>query len=44
MTHKKANDTEAAVPNNLVRVSAGLEDSEDLIEDLLNALEGCFKK
>ena len=44
MTHKKASETAAAVPNNLLRVSAGLEDSEDLIEDLLNGLEGCIKK
>ena len=44
MTHKKASETAAAVPNNLVRVSAGLEDAEDLIEDLLNGLEGCIKK
>ena len=44
MTHEKATDTEAAVPNNLIRVSAGLEDSEDLIEDLLSGIEGCLKK
>ena len=44
MTHEKAGDTDAAVPENLIRVSAGLEDSEDLIEDLLNGIEGCIKK
>ena len=44
MTHEKASDTDAAVPKNLVRVSAGLEDAEDLIEDLLTGLEGCIKK
>jgi cystathionine beta-lyase/cystathionine gamma-synthase len=44
MTHKKAGDTDAAVPENLIRVSAGLEDYEDLIEDLLNGIDGCIKK
>ena len=44
MSRKKANDTEAAIPNNLGCVTAGLEDSEDLIEDLLNPLKGLFKK
>jgi cystathionine beta-lyase/cystathionine gamma-synthase len=30
---------EAGIKNNLIRLSVGLESSEDLVADLLNALE-----
>ncbi len=43
-THRQMNDEEliaAGVPAGLVRMSCGLEDKEDLIADLKQALEGC---
>ena len=43
MTHERADGTDAAVENNLVRLSAGLEDAEDLIEELSEAINGCLK-
>ena len=43
MTHERAEGTDAAVESNLVRLSAGLEDPEDLIEELLEAMSGCLK-
>ena len=43
MTHERADGTDAAVESNLVRLSAGLEDAEDLIEELSEAINGCLK-
>ena len=43
-THRQMNDEElaaAGVPAGLVRMSCGLEDKEDLIADLKQALEAC---
>ena len=43
-THRQMNDEEliaAGVPAGLIRMSCGLEDSEDLIADLKQALEAC---
>ena len=41
-THRQMNDEqlrEAGVPAELIRISLGLEDKEDLIEDISNALD-----
>lgn len=38
MTHASVRGTELAVPENLLRLSVGIEDGEDLIEDLDRAL------
>lgn len=38
MTHASVAGTELAVPDNLVRLSVGIEDVQDLIEDLDQAL------
>ena len=41
-THRQMNDEqlkEAGIPAGLIRISCGLEDKEDLIEDLKQALE-----
>ena len=38
MTHASVKGTELAVPVNLVRLSCGIEDAEDLIADLETAL------
>ena len=38
MTHKTVEDSAAAVPNDLIRLSCGGEASEDLIEDLAQAI------
>ncbi|GAA4912681.1 cystathionine gamma-synthase [Nesterenkonia rhizosphaerae] len=40
MTHASVRGTELAVPENLLRLSVGIEDVEDLIEDLDQALAG----
>lgn len=40
MTHASVRGTELAVPENLLRLSVGIEDVEDLIEDLDQALTG----
>ena len=43
-THRQMNDEEliaAGVPAGLIRMSCGLEDKEDLIADLAQALEAC---
>ncbi|MBX3092269.1 MAG: cystathionine gamma-synthase [Cryobacterium sp.] len=39
MTHASVRGTELEVPDNLVRLSVGVEDSADLIADLLDALD-----
>jgi cystathionine gamma-synthase len=39
MTHQSVEDSDAAVPPDLVRLSCGVEAAEDLIEDLRQALE-----
>ena len=38
MTHQSVEDSDAAVPADLVRLSCGVEAAEDLVEDLRNAL------
>jgi cystathionine gamma-synthase len=38
MTHASVKGTELAVPENLVRLSVGIEDLEDLLADLEQAL------
>jgi cystathionine gamma-synthase len=38
MTHQSVEDSEAAVPADLVRLSCGVEAAEDLVEDLAQAL------
>ena len=38
MTHASVKGTELAVPVNLIRLSCGIEDVEDLIADLERAL------
>ncbi len=40
MTHASVQGTELAVPENLLRLSVGIEDVADLIEDLDEALAG----
>lgn len=40
-THRQLSDEElvkAGVPDNLIRVSVGIEDKEDIIQDMLAAL------
>jgi cystathionine gamma-synthase len=39
MTHHSVEGTALEVPENLVRLSIGIEDSQDLIEDLVQALD-----
>ena len=39
MTHQSVDDSEAAVPPDLVRLSCGVEAAEDLVADLRRALE-----
>jgi cystathionine gamma-synthase len=39
MTHQSVEDSDAAVPADLVRLSCGIEAAEDLIEDLRRALD-----
>jgi cystathionine gamma-synthase len=38
MTHKTVEDSAAAVPPDLIRLSCGVEATEDLIEDLARAI------
>jgi cystathionine gamma-synthase len=38
MTHQSVADSDAAVPADLVRLSCGVEDPDDLVEDLRQAL------
>ena len=40
MTHASVEGTELAVPGNLIRLSVGIEDLDDLIGDLEQALQG----
>lgn len=40
MTHASVKGTELAVPEDLLRISVGLEDAEDLLSDLERAFEG----
>jgi cystathionine gamma-synthase len=40
MTHQSVEDSAAAVPADLVRLSCGVEAPEDLVEDLKQALSG----
>jgi cystathionine gamma-synthase len=40
MTHQSVEDSQAAVPADLVRLSCGVEAAEDLVADLASALEG----
>lgn len=40
MTHASVEGTELAVPGNLIRLSVGIEDLDDLISDLEQALQG----
>jgi cystathionine gamma-synthase len=40
MTHQSVEDSDAAVPADLVRLSCGVEAAEDLVEDLRKALAG----
>ncbi|MBK46657.1 MAG: O-acetylhomoserine aminocarboxypropyltransferase [Gammaproteobacteria bacterium] len=46
-THRQLSETElekAGVPEDLVRLSIGIENIDDIIEDLTQALDGVFKK
>jgi cystathionine gamma-synthase len=38
MTHQSVEDSAAAVHPHLVRLSCGIEDAQDLIEDLAQAI------
>jgi cystathionine gamma-synthase len=40
MTHASTTDAPFAAPKNLVRLSVGIESSDDLLEDLEHALVG----
>jgi cystathionine gamma-synthase len=40
MTHQSVEDSDAAVPADLVRLSCGVEAAEDLVDDLARALRG----
>ncbi|MDQ5834904.1 MAG: PLP-dependent transferase [Actinomycetota bacterium] len=40
MTHQSVEDSDAAVPADLVRLSCGVEDAEDLVADLRLAIKG----
>jgi cystathionine gamma-synthase len=40
MTHASTAEASFAIPGNLIRLSVGIEASEDLIEDLEEALRG----
>ncbi|HST04287.1 MAG TPA: PLP-dependent transferase, partial [Chloroflexia bacterium] len=39
MTHASVANSPLAVPDNLIRLSVGIEDSQDLIRDLAAAME-----
>jgi cystathionine gamma-synthase len=38
MTHQSVEDSSAAVPADLIRLSCGIEEPADLVEDLRQAL------
>jgi cystathionine gamma-synthase len=38
MTHASTAGTQLEVPANLIRLSVGIEDAEDLLDDILTAL------
>jgi cystathionine gamma-synthase len=38
MTHQSVEDSDAAVPADLIRLSCGIEDAQDLVEDLAQAI------
>ena len=38
MTHQSVEDSDAAVPADLVRLSCGIEEAADLVEDLAQAM------
>ena len=40
MTHQSVEDSEAAVPPDLIRLSCGIEAAEDLVADLEQAMGG----
>ena len=40
MTHQSVEDSAAAVPPDLIRLSCGIEAAEDLVADLEQALAG----
>jgi cystathionine gamma-synthase len=40
MTHQSVEGSAAAVPRDLVRLSCGIEDPQDLVDDLRRAIEG----
>jgi cystathionine gamma-synthase len=40
MTHQSVDDSEAAVPPDLIRLSCGIEAADDLVADLEQAIEG----
>jgi cystathionine gamma-synthase len=40
MTHQSVEDSDAAVPPDLVRLSCGVEAAEDLVADLEQAIRG----
>ena len=40
MTHQSVEGSDAAVPADLVRLSCGIEDPEDLVADLEQAIDG----
>jgi len=44
MTHASVSGTEAEVPDDLVRLSVGVEHPDDLVADLRQALEGLFRE
>jgi cystathionine gamma-synthase len=44
MTHQSVEDSTAAVPADLVRLSCGVEAPEDLVEDLRRALRGAAQR
>ena len=43
MTHASVAGTELEVPENVVRLSVGIEDVDDLVADVLQALEGAVR-
>jgi cystathionine gamma-synthase len=44
MTHRTLGDSTAAVPADCVRLSCGVEDPEDLVEDLRRALAAAAQR
>jgi cystathionine gamma-synthase len=41
MTHASVAGSPLEVPDNLIRLSVGIEDADDLVDDLAGALDGC---